>query len=209
MNIGFDASDLCSDRADGTTRYTRELLKRLPQVAPQDEWHAFAPCGGAGERIHWHPSPWPKYWTQSRLPVDLYRYPVDTLFMPIQQIPYIRPRHMKTVAVIHDLAVHVYPEQFRYKDWLLLHLFSAYVARQADELIAVSEATARDIEHYYGRTDNVHVIHHGVDHTHFRPPVADELASSWHTLMATFPKLAKPYLLYVGQIQPRKNLIRL
>src|SRR5581483_10885512 len=32
---------------------------------------------------------------------------------------------------------------------------------------------------------------------------------SWHTLMATFPKLAKPYLLYVGQIQPRKNLIRL
>ena len=142
-------------------------------------------------------SPWPKYWTQSRLPWDLYRYHPDVLFMPIQQIPFARPKKMKTVAVIHDLAFHIYPEQFTYKDWLLQHVFTAYVARNADKIIAVSQATANDIAKYYDRTENVHVVHHGVNHQVFRP------------VEERHPQLSAPYLLYVGQIQPRKNMIRL
>ncbi len=211
MKIGFDVSDLCTGRADGTTRFTSELAKRFPIVGAKNEWHYFAP-GEAGKKlpsINWHSSPWPKYWTQLRLPFDLYKYRVDVLFMPIQQIPYLRPRKMKTVAVVHDLAVHYYPEHFTYKDWLLLHVFSAYAAREADEIIAVSKATADDVEKFYGRTKNVHVVHHGVDSDRFRLPSEEEKAESWNVLSSKYPKLKKPYILYVGQIQPRKNLVRL
>ena len=43
MKIGFDVSDLRTARADGTTRFTRELAKRLPIISGQDEWLYFAP----------------------------------------------------------------------------------------------------------------------------------------------------------------------
>jgi glycosyltransferase involved in cell wall biosynthesis len=217
MTIGFDVSDLSTGRADGTTRYTFELAKRLPLLALDTQWRMLAPSAAPADfpseilshpAVKWIASPWPKYWTQLRMPFAVYQQEIDVLFMPIQQIPYIRPKKMKTVAVIHDLAIHEYPEQFRRKDWLLLHVFSAYVARQADQIIAVSRATAHDIARFYGREKNVHVVHHGVDHQRFRP-VRQDVAGSWAELMAHYPKLHKPYVLYVGQIQPRKNLIRL
>ncbi len=215
MKIAVDVSDLCTDRADGTTRYTRELANRLPPIGNGHDWQYLAPCstrGGATDaqnNLTWHSSPWPQYWTQLRLPTELYRLKPDVLCMPIQQLPYLRPGNIKTVAVIHDLAIHYYPQQFTYKDWLLLHVFSAQVARQADHIIAVSHTTAEDIARFYGRTTNVHVVHHGVDHQQFRPAMSEEKEESWNTLRVAYPALRKSYLLYVGQIQPRKNLIRL
>jgi glycosyltransferase involved in cell wall biosynthesis len=216
MKIGFDVSDLTTGRADGTTRYTYELAKRLPGLDSRHEWTYYAPGNIAGRyeindvKYEMRISKWPKYWTQMRLPWDLYRFKPDVLFMPIQQIPYLRPSKMKTVAVVHDLAVHKYPEQFTYKDWALLHTFSAYVARQADEVIAVSKATADDIEKYYGRTEDVSVVYHGVDHQRFRKPRDDEeKKAAWRKIKEQLPGIGQPYVLYVGQIQPRKNLIRL
>lgn len=116
---------------------------------------------------------------------------------------------MKTVAVIHDLAFHEYPEQFRYKDWLLLHTFSAQVTREADEIIAVSQATKDDIKKYYGRTKNVHVVHHGIDHDRFRIFSEEEKQAGLKKLQTKYPKLQKNFILFVGQIQPRKNIGRL
>ncbi|MEX1112818.1 MAG: glycosyltransferase family 1 protein [Candidatus Andersenbacteria bacterium] len=212
MNIAFDASDLCAGHADGTTRYTRELAARLPKLASEHTWNMMLQCSPPkaptlADNASWASSPWPKYWTQSRMPAELYKTKPDLLFMPIQQLPAIRPRKMKTIAVIHDLAYHYFPEQFTYKNWLLLTIFGAQAINEADHLIAVSQATADDIKKIYGRTQNVHVVHHGVDHEVFHPPTNSQ--TSWNVLQAEYPSLKKPYILYVGQIQPRKNLIRL
>lgn len=217
MKIAFDVSDVCTNRADGTTRYTRALLHHFPTLTASHSWQYCAPCQSQvcfanqplPSMVRWNASPWPKYWTQLRLPFDLYAIKPDVLFMPIQQIPYLRPRRMKTVAVMHDLAIHYYPEQFPRKDWALLHLFSAYVARNADHIIAVSQATASDIEAFYGRTKNVHVIHHGVDHDQFYVPPAIQKQQAQQELVKYYPVTSNPYLLYVGQIQPRKNIERL
>ena len=215
MRIGLDISDLATGRADGTTRYTYELARRLPDIAGGHTWDYFSPAAPTttftlrNTPATIHTSPWPKYWTQFRLPRELYRVRPDVLLMPIQQLPYVRPSKLKTVAVIHDLAVHYYPQQFTYKDWALLHIFSAYAARHADHLIAVSQATADDVKKFYGRTRNVHVIHHGVDHDQYTAPTSDDLRDSWEKLREKYPRLNAPYILYVGQIQPRKNLGRL
>ncbi len=216
MNIGFDISDLATNRADGTTRFTRELAARLPVLAATHQWQFFAPFDSnavtavsESKNVTKVIAPFPKYWTQLRLPAVLYRHPPDVLFMPIQQLPYIRPKKVKTVAVIHDLAFHHFGPQFTYKDWLLLHTFTSYVAKHADHIIAVSRATAADIAHFYGRTKNVHVIHHGVSHEQFHPPSPTQKSEAQLKLQTALPAIVKPYLLYVGQIQPRKNLIRL
>ena len=210
MKIAGDVSDLSTSRADGTTRYTRELVKRLPglDLDSQWEWHAPADFEGYSspnsiKRI----SPWPRYWTQLRLPWELHRHRADVLFMPIQQLPLLRPSKIKTVAVVHDLAVHKFPRQFRRKDWLLLHAFSAQVAREADEVIAVSSATADDLDYYYGRSQRVSVVHHGIDRDYFREPGSDdERKSAWEEIRRWQPGIEEPYILFVGQIQPRKNI---
>ncbi len=157
----------------------------------------------------WHASPFPFAWTQTRFMFELLKKKPDVLFMPIQQLPILRWPSVKTVAVIHDLAFHEYPQQFRYKDWLLLHLFSAQVAREANTIIAVSQATKDDIKKYYGRTKNVHVVHHGIDHGRFKVFSESEKQEGYKKLQEKYPQLQKPYILYVGQIQPRKNIVRL
>jgi len=43
MKIGFDISDLATGRADGTTRYTYELAKRLPRYLSKHELYYLAP----------------------------------------------------------------------------------------------------------------------------------------------------------------------
>ncbi len=212
MKIGFDASDLCTNRADGTTRYTQELLTRLPHLGSADTWEVFGPCVAPGSyetNVSWHASPWPMYWTQSRFPLDVWKVNPEVLFMPIQQLPFIRRPKMKTVAVIHDLAIHQFGEQFPYKDWLLLNVFGSLAIREADALIAVSQATADDIAKYYGRTEHVHVVHHGVDHNRFKLLSQEDKEQSWTVLKEKYPRMRKPYILYVGQIQPRKNIERL
>ncbi len=211
MKIAFDASDLCTGRADGTTRYTKELVARLPQLDTQSTWNFYGPCVAPQHtpNISWHASPFPAAWTQLRLPVDLLRDRPDILFMPIQQLPILRPWNTKTIAVVHDLAFHIYPEQFRYKDWLLLHTFTAQVVREADAIIAVSEATKQDIATYYGREKDVHVVYHGIDHDRFRVFSQEEKDAGKLAVQKAYPAITKPYILYVGQIQPRKNIIRL
>lgn len=211
MKIAFDASDLCTGRADGTTRYTRELVSRLPRLDSQSAWNFYGPCVAPQDtpNISWHGSPFPAAWTQVRFPLELLRDRPDVLFVPIQQLPILRPWNTKTVAVIHDLAFHMYPEQFRYKDWLLLHTFTAQVAREADAIIAVSKATQEDIATYYGREKDVHVIYHGIDHGRFRVPSSEEKAAGKLAIQKAYPAITKPYILYVGQIQPRKNIARL
>ncbi|HSX25085.1 MAG TPA: glycosyltransferase family 1 protein [Candidatus Andersenbacteria bacterium] len=219
MNIAFDASDICTGRADGTTRYTRELIKRLPELDKEDYWNFYGPCAapshplhlplGQGERITWHATPFPGAWTQTRFAWELLKDNPDILFMPIQQLPIFRRPRMKTVAVIHDLAFHEYGEQFRMKDWLLLQTFSAQVAHEADAIIAVSEATKQDIKKYYGREENVHVVHHGIDHDKFRIFSDEQKEAGLKKLKEKYSEIQKPYLLFVGQIQPRKNIARL
>ncbi|MEO6077313.1 MAG: glycosyltransferase family 1 protein [Candidatus Andersenbacteria bacterium] len=238
MNIAFDASDICAGKADGTTRYTRELMKRLPELAPDDVWEFYGPCEAPipspareregvravapsqtpssspsyeGEKSNatWRSIPSPFAWTQTRFMLELLKKTPDVLFMPIQQLPILRWPKMKTVAVIHDLAFHEYPEQFGYKQWALLHIFSAQVAKEADAIIAVSEATKQDIKKYYGRTKNVHVIHHGIDHTRFRVFSDQEKQVGFKKLQEKYPDIKNNYLLFVGQIQPRKNIVKL
>ncbi|MCE9643612.1 MAG: glycosyltransferase family 4 protein [Candidatus Andersenbacteria bacterium] len=212
MNIAFDASDICTGRADGTTRYTRELMARLPELARGDSWNFYGPCPSPStgeENTCWHSSSAPGAWTQTRFAWDLFWDNPDVLFMPIQQLPILRRKKMKTIAVIHDLAFHEYGPQFRTKDWLLLHTFSAQVAKEADTIIAVSDATKQDIKKYYGREKNVHVVHHGIDHDRFKIFSDTEKHDGFNKLQEKYPDIKNNYILFVGQIQPRKNIDRL
>jgi len=118
------------------------------------------------------------------------------------------------VVTIHDLGYLYYPEAHRLVDRLYLNLSTRYNARAATHLIADSSATKRDLIERYGiEPDKITVVYPGYDvlslskgnETTFQP-VRDEEAIE--AVKARYG-IAGDYVLFVGTLQPRKNLIRL
>jgi len=128
---------------------------------------------------------------------------LDVLFIPAHVLPFVLPMsHLPaSVVTIHDLGYHYFPAAHPTLQRLYLHWSTRWSARAATSLIAVSQATANDLTHFYGTpAHKIHVIHEAHDLASANPP------SSSTPIMRAWQR---PYALYVGTIQPRKNLARL
>ncbi len=111
------------------------------------------------------------------------------------------PRKKKLTTTIHDLTCWIMPEMHRPATVAGDKLFAERILRRCDGLIAVSESSRRDaIEHLGLSPEKIQVIHHGVSEAFFQTrPEQVEAAKRKYAL-------AKPYLLFVGTVEPRKNL---
>jgi glycosyltransferase involved in cell wall biosynthesis len=208
MNIAIQAADLDDARIDGTRVYLMQLLRRFGSIAPEHAWHLYhrgefnselAPPELPNYVIHQVSAP--AYWTQTRFAWEMWRLKPNHLFMPVQTLPFWLPGKVRTTVTIHDLAFKFFPNHFPERDVRRLNWFTDYAVQYADKLIAVSEATKKDILAHYPDVseDKIRVIYHGFDGTLFgRPAPAD--------ILTRFRIRPRNYLLYVGAIQPRKNL---
>lgn len=127
--------------------------------------------------------------------------PPGVLFIPAHVIPLIHPR---SVAVIHDLGYLHVPEAHAASTRWMLDLTTRWNARVARKIIAISDATKRDLIAAYETPEGkIVVVPHGVSST-FRPRSASETAETLNRL-----GVQRPYVLTVGTYQPRKNFGRL
>jgi len=138
-------------------------------------------------------------WQQLELPRRLTRHDADLLWSPLQTLPLSSP--VPAVVTVHDLTVLLYPETHRLKvRWSQLPFLERSLAR-ARRIVAVSEATARDLRfHFPAVAERLRVVPEGVDPS-FRPGSEDEVAAIRAELEAP-----RGYLLYVGTLEPRKNV---
>lgn len=213
MNIAIQSADLDADRIDGTRVYLLRLLERFGRIAPEHTWHLFhrqsfnpalaPPCL---PNYFPHAIPFPFFWTQTRFSAEIFRLKPDRLFVPVQTLPFFLPKDTQSIVTIHDLAFKLFPEHFPARDRRRLNWFTDFAVRRASRLIAVSESTKRDILTYYPDTleEKIRVIHHGFDTPDNSVPPAESAS-----ILEKFHLKSKRYLLYVGAIQPRKNLLRL
>jgi glycosyltransferase involved in cell wall biosynthesis len=110
----------------------------------------------------------------------------------------------RLVITVHDLAYRLYPETAPHstRRWLL---GIDHSIRRAAQILVPSESTKRDlIDLYPVEPDRVTVAHLGVDTEAFRRPAEETLGR----IRDRFG-IDRPYFLYVGGIEPRKNLPRL
>jgi glycosyltransferase involved in cell wall biosynthesis len=210
--IGVDASRATVAQRTGTEAYSLHLIRGLLAL---DSGHSFrlyfnqAPVPGlfrtSTGAVHCEQRvmTFPRLWTQVRLSAEMLVRPPDVLFVPSHVLPIAHPR--RSVVTVHDLGHRFYPEahtpgQRRYLEWS-----TRYHVSSAAHLLADSEATRRDLVQHYGADEaRITVVHLGVDPA-LRPVVdpaeLDRVRSKYG--------LAPSYLLYVGTLQPRKNLVRL
>lgn len=209
MNIAVQSADLDASRIDGTRVYLLRLLERFGQMAPEETWHlyhryAFNPLLTPPHFPNYeeHRISAPFFWTQTRFALDLFRLQPDRVFMPVQSVPFFLPKETQSIATIHDLAFKLFPESFPAGDLRRLTWFTATAIRKATRLIAVSESTKRDILRFYPETPEakIRVIHHGYD------AIPSEVSPHDEGTLARFNLRSDTYFLYVGAIQPRKNL---
>jgi glycosyltransferase involved in cell wall biosynthesis len=173
MRVAMDVSPLAQTRA-GTARYVEGLLRHL-DVEPLRFGGSGRAAALARDAI-WYPS-------------LALRGGVDVLHCPTFRGP---PRaRVPLVVTVHDLAVLRHPEWFNRWTHGYSRLAVPRVVRAADRVIAVSEATRRDVQELLG-VDAV-VIPNGVEEV-FRPDG---------------PAAEGDYVLAVGTLEPRKNLARI
>lgn len=112
----------------------------------------------------------------------------------------------KTVVTIHDCIHLRFPEYLPSRAaFAYAHAMIRLAARKADRVLTVSDASKRDILHYTGvAADKVVVVHNGLDARFAIVPDADAI----DRVQQRF-QLDHPFVLYVGNIKPHKNLERL
>jgi glycosyltransferase involved in cell wall biosynthesis len=207
MRIGVDASRTTARWRTGTENYSLHLIRELVRLASDHRFRLYfnqAPppglfAAGGEQRV----IPFPRLWTHIRLSWEMLRHPPDVLFVPAHVLPLVHPR--RSVATIHDLGYHHYLEAHTTFQNLYLRWSTRYNARSAARVVADSEATRRDLVRLYRMApDRIAVAYPGRDES--LAPVTDPALLAG---MRARYGLADRYLLYVGTLHPRKNLVRL
>jgi glycosyltransferase involved in cell wall biosynthesis len=153
----------------------------------------------AGIGIERQEAPLGVLWQQMRLPARLKKGDVDLFWSPLITLPLRCP--VPAVATVHDLTALLFPELHTLKVRLSLLPFLRPSFERARRLVAISEATARDLAFHFPQcAEKIRVVYPGID-PEFRPGDPEEIA-------ATRRRLGAPqgYLLYVGTLEPRKNV---
>ena len=216
MRIGINAHKLSFDssyRQAGTSRYIEALLHELPAVVDdRDEIVAFTGAVPAdwtrrfSNRIDWRHAQFQTVWPPARILWEQSagtglgkRNRLDILHCPLNVSPLVPGA--PTVATVHDIAFERYPEHYPRFQRTYLSTMTRLSARRADLVIAVSAATKNDlVERYEIAPSSIVVIPNGVDRR-FQPVggnVTDALRAR--------EDLPDQFFLFVGTLQPRKNL---
>lgn len=112
----------------------------------------------------------------------------------------------KKVVFVHDMAYKVHPETVRRKTRNLLNLALKKSCKRADKIITISEFSKKEIVKYLNiPEDKISVMFCGVDRSIYNPNYSKEKVKE---IIQKY-KIGSEYILYLGTLEPRKNIVRL
>ena len=218
MIIGFDASRAFGTERGGSENYSYQLLKALLKIDKKNKYIIYTrgrakglyPSEGSAlskqANVWIKPISWPKLWTQGGLALATWKDSLDVLFVPAHTLPVLGKSGLPTVVTIHGLEYEYLPEHYKIPQKYYLTWSTRYAVKQASRLISVSEFTKSELVKRLGADpDKISVIHEGVDIQRFKKTYREKEKSE---VLRSYG-IRKPYVLFVGVIQPRKNLVRL
>jgi glycosyltransferase involved in cell wall biosynthesis len=200
-------------RQSGVGAYAQRLISGLAAIDSANRYTCLVAADGPGlpvsqpnvaawrTRVSFEDHLRGDLWLLGYLPLRLRALRTDVYHGPAVFLPHVKLGY-RTVVTIHDLVSFLFPETVPRKYSLYMRLMTRLAVRSADRIIAVSRATQTDLEEILGvARDKIVVIHEAVG-PEFAQPVAPEAVEA----VVRRYGLRPPYCLFVGNLEPRKNL---
>lgn len=214
MKIAVNTRFLIKDRLEGIGWFTYETLKRITRAHPEHEFifcfdrnydNDFIFSDNITPQIVLpparHPFLW-YYWFEHKLPGALKKHHPDFFistdgFLPLSVA-------LKSLLVVHDIAFEHYPRDVPFLARKYYRHFSRMYTNKADRIATVSAYSKNDLVKTYGTEDRkVDVVYNGVNEA-FHP-----LSASEKEKVKDRYTNGRDYLIYVGALHPRKNVVNL
>ena len=204
-------------RSAGVSRYTYTLLAGLCQLTGNQRYTAFVNVGQAAgiassplgdcDRFELVPSGAATAsaaarirWEQLVLPRELRRRKAQVFHSPVNVLPFRVP--CASVVTVHDLAYLHYPQHYRPSRRIYQRVFTGNSVKRATRVVAVSEATRRDlVERFQLPPERIDVVYPVVDDD-FRPCLDQATLGAFRARR----QLPERYILFLGTLEPRKNV---
>jgi len=203
MIIGLDGSRAFLRQRTGIEEYSYQVIKNLREDLKSSQVFLYI---RSGQKVdfslpnNWKIKiiKWPYFWTQIGLSIELFFHPVNTLFIPAHIVPIIHPKN--TIVVIHGLEYEFVPKAYSLWERMYMRWAIKKSCRRAKTIIAVSNNTKKDLVELYNIPgEKIKVIYEGYNRN---------FQFSIFNFQSIFnDKISKPYLLFVGRLEERKNII--
>lgn len=218
MRIGFDAKRAFMN-SSGLGNYSRTLMKSLLDHFPDNEYFAFTPGLNAelgkellsSEKIKIVLPPQimqgflSSWWRSSFISEDIRARNLDVYHGLSNELPKRIPFSTKKIVTIHDLIFLKYPEWYPIIDRNIYYKKFRHACKQADAIVAVSEQTKQDVIYYFNiPEEKIKVIYQSCG-DQFTHRATDQDKKQFRERS----NLPEKYILYVGTIEERKNLLTL
>lgn len=223
MKIGIDITQL-NYVGTGVANYTYQLVRHLLQQDKKNEYKLFFSSfrqpnnfyylddlKKLGAKIYRYrfPTCLLRVWWEKRnfFPIDWFTGRCDVFFFS----DFLRPpvdKKTKGITTVHDLTWMLFP-QYHTKNIINAHQVKLEkTIKYDDEIIVDSENTKKDLLNLYPqiKKDKIHVIYPGVDEQFRKINDAKKIEEVINKYLKRFPFYVSSFILYVGAIEPRKNL---
>ncbi len=210
MRIAIDAHSVGTKLA-GNESYAVNLIEALAEIDGVNDYTLYVTTAEGYDRFHQR---WPNFKVQTTLPhtpliripltlsAELRKHPVDVLHVQFTAPPFCP---CPVVVSIHDLSFEHLPETFNRRSRTQLRLTVRHSARRAAKILTLSEHTRNDVIDTYGIDPNRITAIPLAAPAHFGPVTYEK---ELQRVRQTYG-IDGDYVLSVGSIQPRKNLVRL
>jgi glycosyltransferase involved in cell wall biosynthesis len=215
MRIAFDAKRAFYNNT-GLGNYSRNTIRQLSTFFPENEYLLYTPKNSNAIRFEralntkvilptsfsgkLFKSFWRSYLINTQIAFDK----PDIYHGLSNEIPYgIKSTKTKTVVTIHDLIFLRFPDLYKPADRKIYDRKFRYASETADIVIAVSQQTANDIMEFYKISETrIKVVYQGCNPLFFK-----QIDDFQKTSFRKKHQLPDEYLLYIGTIEERKNLL--
>lgn len=203
MQIGIDASRAFLPDRTGIEEYSYRVIRHLRGPLRDERVVLYVRSGQSPDFDL--PESWsvrvlrsPRLWTHVRLSIEMLFHPPDVLFVPAHTVPFIHPQ--RSVVTVHGLEYEESPGSYPWWDRLYMRAVVRFSCHVAEAVVSVSENTKRDLVRLYGvPKEKIRVVYEG------KP----EKKSKVEGQRSKVGKMEKPYILFIGRIEERKNVRRI
>lgn len=209
--IGIDGSEAFTKNRTGVENYAYEIIKHLSLIDKKNRYIIYL-----DPRVNTVEGEWPKNfqfkklnykiaWTQIGLGLQTFKDHLDLLFIPSHTLPVIKRSSLKSIVTVHDLGAEYLPSLHQLKQRLYLSFMTNHQLKNATKIIAVSNATKKDIIKKVGiKSERINIVYEG-----FNTNLKRQTFDTERYVLKHLDIEKKRFFLFVGTVQPRKNLINL